>query len=228
MHKILREKINNLISDEKFSEILTGSVWALAARMLSAGLALVTSIMIARIYGAEMVGILAVIQVFLMFASMVTVLGTDTSILRLIPEHISKYSTTSAFKVYRKTQYFVGAFSILTGGLFFFASDLIAVKVFTKPNLSFFLALASGFVVFRSLMELNTQAVRGLRLIRAFALMQVFPSAVILVFLIVITVFHGGHNSPVYAHMLAWAVTALVGVWLVNRFFQKLMLPEDM
>jgi hypothetical protein len=82
-------------------------------------------------------------------------LGTGTSILRLIPEHIAKHSVTSAFCVYRKTQYLVAAVSIATGTAFFFASRIVADKVFSKPYLSFFFALAAGFVVCMSLMNLN-------------------------------------------------------------------------
>jgi O-antigen/teichoic acid export membrane protein len=224
----LRRKFKSLTSDKKFSEILTGSVWALAARVVATVLGLVTSIIIARMYGAEMVGILAVIQAFLMFATIVTVLGTNMSILRLIPEHVAKYSVTSAFKVYRKTQYFVGGGSLLVGVVLFFASDLIAAKIFAKPHLSYYFTLASGVVVFRSLMDLNTQAIRGLRLIKVFSFMQVLPSAAVLLALVTLTLLHGGPNSPVYAQMIAWGITAIVGAWIMNYVFRKRMRPDDL
>jgi O-antigen/teichoic acid export membrane protein len=107
MFTLLKRKWIRLISDDKFSEILIGSVWAISARVIATCLGLVTSIIIARFYGAEVMGIVAVINSFLMLATIFTVLGTNTSILRLIPEHLAKYSPTSAFKVYRKTQYMV-------------------------------------------------------------------------------------------------------------------------
>jgi ABC-type spermidine/putrescine transport system permease subunit II len=49
----LRRKFKSLTSDKKFSEILTGSVWALAARVVATVLGLVTSIIIARMYGGH-------------------------------------------------------------------------------------------------------------------------------------------------------------------------------
>jgi hypothetical protein len=42
----LNRKYTNLISDTRFSEILTGSIWALGARVISTALAMVTSIII--------------------------------------------------------------------------------------------------------------------------------------------------------------------------------------
>ncbi len=52
MISFLRRKFHNLVSDQKFSEILRGSVWALGAKVL---------------------------------ATIFTVMGTKSSILRLIP-----------------------------------------------------------------------------------------------------------------------------------------------
>ena len=107
MINFLKRKYTNLVSDTRFSEILTGSAWALSARVLAIVMGLIFNVLVARIYGAEMVGIVAVINSFLMLATILTLMGTKTSILRLIPEHLSKYSPTSAFKVYRKTQWMV-------------------------------------------------------------------------------------------------------------------------
>ncbi len=87
MISFVKQKIHNLVSDKKFSEILTGSVWALGARVISAVLGLATTVIVARWYGADVLGIVAVLQSFLMLATIFTVLGTNTSILHLIPEH---------------------------------------------------------------------------------------------------------------------------------------------
>lgn len=136
MIDILKRKYSNLISDKKFSEIFIGSVWALSARVLSAGFGLISSIIVARFYGAEVLGLIAVISSFLTLATTLTVFGTNISILRLIPEHLAKYSPTSAFKVYRKTQCLVIIVSLVTGTAFFCGSSLIADKMFSKPHLS--------------------------------------------------------------------------------------------
>jgi len=119
MVTFVRRKIHNLVSDKKFSEILRGSVWALGARVVATGFGMVSYIIIARWYGADVLGIVAVINSFLMLATIFTVMGTNTSILRLIPEHLVKYSPTSALKVYRKTQFMVLVTSLVTRGLVF-------------------------------------------------------------------------------------------------------------
>ncbi len=227
MLSFIKQKFHNLISDKKFSEILTGSAWALGARVIATVLGLIVSIIIARAYGAEVLGIVAVLNSFLMLATIFTVLGTNTSILRLIPEYLAKYSPTAAFRVYRKTQYFVAVISVLTGALLFFGSGFIADKVFSKPNLQFYFALAAVFIVFYSLQQLNTSAVRGLRLIRAFALMELLPSLSKLIILVPLTLFFFHYGNPVYAAFASIAVTAIAGAWIMDRTFKQKTAPTD-
>ena len=113
MHTFIKKKIHNLISDQRFSEILTGSAWALTGRVIATLLGFLFSVLVARLYGAETVGIVAVINSFLILVTILTLMGTQTSILRLIPEHLTKYSVTSAFRVYRKTENMVIGISLI-------------------------------------------------------------------------------------------------------------------
>ena len=223
----IKRKINNLTSDRSFSEILTGSAWALLARVAATCLGLASSVIIARVYGADVVGIVAMVNSFLMLATIFTVMGTNTSLLRLIPEHLVKYSPTSAFKIYRKSQFMVIAASLVTGTLFFSGSYLIAEKVFSKPHLSFYFALASIFVVFKSLMLLNTQAVRGLRLIKSFALMQVLPQVFNLLILISLGLLWPTSSVPVYALLGGFTITGILGWGIMSYSFHQKMNPND-
>lgn len=220
-------KIHIFFSDPKFSEILTGSTWALSARVISTGLAVITSIIIARVYGAEIMGIVAILNSFFALTTIFTVLGTNTSILRLIPEHLAKYSPTSASKVYAKIQYFVAGVSVITGCLLFLSSGFIAETIFSKPHLRFYFALSALFIVFQSLMLLNTQAVRGIRLIRFFAFMQLLPSLSKFIILVLITIFFFHQDNPVYAMLASIAITALAGTLIMNRVFKQKCKPDD-
>ena len=228
MIRILKQTLHNLTTDQRFSEILTGSVWALSARVAATALGLVASIIIARVYGAEVMGIVAVVQSFLMLVSIFTVLGTKTSLLRLIPEHLVKYSPTSAFKVYRKTQWIVITASVLTATLFLLAADFISDRIFSKPHLSSYFSMAAIFVVFKSLTELNTQAVRGLRLIKTFAIMQILPQGFNLLLLISIGLLLPTRDVPVYALLGGFAMTGILGWIVMDYSFRKRMYPDDL
>jgi O-antigen/teichoic acid export membrane protein len=227
MISFLTRRLRPYFSDTRFSEILRGSIWALAARLLAALLTLVVGVVVARGYGAGAMGVLATVQSYLALATIFTVLGTNTSILRLIPEHVGAYSVTSAFRVYRKTQYLVTGVALVVGVLLFLLSGVVADRIFSKPHLSFSFALAACFVVFKSLMDLNTQAVRGLRIIRFFAFLQVLPALAMLVVLVTGTLLFPVKDGPVYAQLAAWACTAALGAWVMNRAFRQRMQPGD-
>ena len=227
MIDLIKREFNDLVSDRRFSEILKGSVWAISARIFAAGVTIITNSIVARIYGASAMGILAMISSYLVFITIFTVLGTNTSILRFIPEHVTKYSFASAFHIYRKILHLVAAFSVSTGIFLFFVSGIVAEDIFSKPHLTSLFALAAVFVIFKSLMLLNTQAVRGLGLIKTFAFMQVLPHLTMIFILILTTLFFYRPHNPVYSQLFAWCFAALAGAVIMSRFFKKQMSPTD-
>ena len=227
MIREFRNRVHYFLSDSKFSEILHGSAWALPAQVVAILLGLLTTAIITRFYGVEMVGILAIVQAFMLFATIFTVMGTNVSILRMLPEHIAKYSISSGFNVYRKTLLLVTSISVLVGFLLFLVTDIIAINIFGKSYLYFYFSLATFFIVVKSIMDLNIQAVRGLRMIRTFAFFQVLPSLALLLSLITISIVHGGANSPVYAQMAAWCITAISSTWVLFRVFRLRMGVKD-
>lgn len=225
--KYLKHKLHSLLSDNKFSEILTGSVWSLGASAMSIGFAMIAGIVVVRIYGAEMMGILAVINSFLSLVTIFTVLGTETSILRLIPQHIVKYSYTSAFNLYHKTEYMVIGVSMISAIVFFICADPLAEHLFSKPHLSIYFALAAPFVLFNSLALLNTHAVRGIKLIKVFALMQVLPQTCNLALLLLLGLISKEKNIPLYAMLASTAITAIISCLVVEIAFRKRIAPHD-
>jgi O-antigen/teichoic acid export membrane protein len=227
MFNFLKKKYINLISDKKFSEILKGSIWALSGHILAAGLGLIISIIVARFYGAEAIGIIAVLNSFLTLASIFTMLGTTTSILRFIPEHLVKHSPTSAYKVYHKTQNLIICISLITSVVLFKGSDIISKNVFSKQYLSFYLALAAVFLVFKSMALLNTQAIRGLKLIKTFAFMQILPQISNLIILLALSLFFFTKNIPIYALLGSFAVTGVLGWLIIEVVFKQRMSPND-
>lgn len=206
---------------------MKGSAWSLGTRVLTTGITFLTTMIIARFYGADILGILAIVQSFFVITAIFTLFGTHNSILRLIPEHIAKHSPSSAFRVYRKTQFLVATCSVVTGGTLFFLSGPIAEGVFAKPHLAFYFALASFFVLFYAIMTLNTQAVRGLRLIHTFAMMQFLPSLSKFIVIAVLTLVFFQPENPAYALFASYLITAVAGVLIMNSTFRKKIQPTD-
>lgn len=227
MLSFFKQKLHNLLSDRKFAEILRGSAWAFAAQIIASGLGLLVSVVIARYYGAEGMGIVAVVTSVLSLVAIFTVLGNDTAILRHIPEHLIKHSAGSAFRIYRQSLFMVLGFSLLAGILLYFSAGVLATRVFSKPHLFFFLALSALFIPFNGLRMLTTQAVRGMRLIRIFSLMLILPFLANLLLLLGLTAFRFSIGNPVYAMLGAQLVTGVAGWIIMEKSFRHRLTPED-
>jgi O-antigen/teichoic acid export membrane protein len=222
----LQNKYRSLTADKGFSEILTGTAWAMASRVGTLVLSLASSLIIARLYGAEAMGILAIVISVIGIVTVFSVMGTGVSILRMIPEHLVQHSPSSAFRVYRKTQYLVAGVSVVIGVMLYFLSGQIADGVFKKPEMQGVIAVASMFVVFCAILQLNQQAVRGLKLIRTFSLLQLLPSVCFVLFLVVGLKWESLH-VPAYAQLAAWGVSGILGVIVMDRAFRRRMKKTD-
>lgn len=223
----IKGRVKAFITDSKFEEIFLGSVWALSARIIATAISLLVLIVIARFYGAEMVGVIAVLNSFFLISTIITVLGTNTSILRLIPEYLVKYSPSAAFLLYKKVILIIIVASVIVSLAALFFSGLLAQKVFSKPHFGYYFSIASFFILFNALMRFNTQAIRGLKLMKTFAVFQVLPSTFNLLFLVGATLFYFSYNIPVYAYLASMAFVGLIGWIIVMRTFNKKIDPHD-
>ncbi len=76
-------------------------------------------------------------------------------------------------------------------------------------------------------MELNTQAVRGLRLIKLFALMEFLPQTFNLLFLIAVGMLRPSQNVSVYAVLFGFAATGIIGWFIMEFAFKKRIRISD-
>ena len=217
----LKSKLIEFSSDDKFSDVFRGAVWTIVARVTAVLFGVISSVIIARVYGAEMLGVVAIVNSFLLLVSAIACMGTNTAILRLIPEQITKQSPSSAYRIYKKTLVLVLLASLLVGAIFYFSSGFIANKILSKPYMVFFVAIASVFLVFKTLERVNTSTIRCLFLIRTFAIMQLLPQGINLLALVFLTVLFSDPNIPIYTFLGGIAVTAFLGCIFVVRKFNR-------
>ena len=163
---------------------------------------------------------LAIIQSLMLFMSIFAVMGSNVSILRLVPEYIVKFSVLSAFSVYKKIRLLVFLASLTIGIIFYLSRNFIANYIFYKPQLSFYIGLVSLFVLFKALSDLNTGVVRAMRANGAFSLMQVLPNLSMLAALFVFMATSHDIDDPVFAQFVGWIISSFIGVFIVLRLFK--------
>lgn len=226
--EFIKQLYDRVARDKAFAPILHGMSIGMMSRVGQTALALLGSMVTARFFGADALGVLSLVTAVLSVVIIFTVFGTGTSILRLIPEHIARYSTHSAFQVYKRTQGIVIVFSGVVGALVLLLSGVLASKLLGRPDLGTVLAWTSGVVVFKSLMVLNTQAVRGLGLVRMFAFLQLLPYVLFAGAVLVAAALPLGRpsNAPVYAQLIAWCCSGAVGTAVMHIAFRRRLEPS--
>lgn len=210
--------VRNINLNRDLSEILAGSIWALSGRVGATFLALLFSIVVARSYGAEVLGIISVVQALLMMVVTITVLGFDTSLLRLIPEYMAKHSVASAILLYRKAMYVVVISSLCSGSVLYFFADLIAINLFNNSNLSYYFKCLSFFVLFKSLLQVKIQVMRSFGMIRAFSVMQILPYMFSIALLLIFDFFNISELNVIYSVLFGYCCAWIVATFVVEYF----------
>lgn len=74
---------------------------------------------------------------------------------------------------------------------------------------------------------LNTAATRGLKLIKSFALMSIFPQCFNLLFLLIFQLFFCSNDIPIYALFASLTLTGLIGAAITEITFKRRISPTD-
>ena len=218
----LKTKINSNLKDKDFKEIVTGSSTVFAAMIIATLLGLVFNLLVARIYGTESMGILALVNSFLAIALLPSLFGFNTSVLRFIPEYLRKSSFASAFSIYKKMFVTVVIISLSVSVLLFFSSDIVAEYIFKKPELSFLFAIVSFFIVIKALTSFNQSTIRAFKDIKYFSLLSVFAPVFNILILFLITYFYYDKSTPVYAILITSVLMLILTFYFLKKTINKI------
>ena len=224
---LLKTKYQNLKSDKHFGEIFTGSAKVFGAKVIATLIGLGTSVITARYYGAEIVGIVAIINSFFAIAMIFTIMGTTTSILRLVPEYFVKYSATSAYLLYKKVRNFVIILSLAGGLIVFFTSGFIAGNIFGRPDITFLFQIGSLVLVFKSLQSFSMQGIRAAQNINAFTIIQLLGPVTYAILLVVFTFYFYNIYNPVYLQYFIAAFVAVISLYIIKITFKTKIHTDD-
>ena len=214
-----RIKQNLFFKDKNLKDLITGSTFIFVGKLLTAFLVLCFNYLVTSFYGAEGMGLLALVNSFLAIALVPSLLGFQTSLLRLIPEYAGRYSSSAALKVYEKSFFMMLAGAVVVAFFAYVSSDFISLHVFKKPEVSFLVNLAALFLVFNAITSFNQSAIRAFKDVRYFSLISVLRPVINILILMVLLYYMNSKYSPVYAVL----GSSMVLAFLSFLFFRKVM-----
>lgn len=188
--------------------------------MLSIFIGFLINLIISNYYGAKELGVYAIVNSLLTIVLLFSILGTNSSVLRLIPEYISKYSYLSAYKLFWKIFRMVFIASIVVSVLIAFSADYIAISILHKEVLIPVILLMVWFIPFHSLEILMLASIRALRHIKMYAILQIVGPITQIMILLILTFVHFQENNSVYALFISYVIVFVIALLLLLKYFK--------
>lgn len=221
----LQRKVQRQLQDKSFEEVLRGAAVVFSSRISETFFTMATSIFIARVYGAETVGALAAVRSVMEIITILALMGTDVSLLRLIPQ-MRKVSERSAFRLFGTAFRIVAVTSLAFSILLVLGGHQVAIFL-NKPHLGAFYALAGWFVLPKTIFKLNLEGLRGMKLFGSVANQNVSLAVLNLAFLILMTIVMLDRYIPIQSYMATLAATGLISTYLAVRGFRRRIKPDQ-
>jgi O-antigen/teichoic acid export membrane protein len=202
--------------DQHMREVLRGASTAFVMKAFGAGLEFGFNLLLARMLGAEGVGIFFLALTASSIATVFGRMGLDNTLVRFVAGNAAAGDWGAVRGVYRKAMLFAASASVASSVVLFAISPWLADSLFHKPELIYPMRCMAIAVVPVTLLILHSEALKGLKRVFAATLVQfqgVGFSALSLVGLYLAGRIWGVLGA-VWAYTLAAMVIALLGFFL--------------
>ncbi len=214
-------KLFNLFFKEKhFNEVVKGGAKVFIAKGLISLITLLTTIVMARYYGADIIGYVAIIGSTIGILSTLALLGHQTSVLRLIPEFIEKYCYGSTYQLYKKIAFIICVGTLLISLLFLSSLDILLANVFHQPELKIPFFISVIFLIVFVLQSYTLQVIRALKEIHFYIFNMIALPVLNLLILVFVTIFFYQPFNPIYTKIVATLCILLLSLLFIHYFFK--------
>lgn len=205
-------------------EVLRATSWTTAFKVAGVGVAFASNLIMALLYGAEAIGILALASTATSVALLLAKFGTDISVVRLVAAARVSGGRRAVQRVYRRVMGLVVPTGVLAGIAVFATAPFIAIEVFDQPLLIVALQALAITLPFSAMEAVSRASLRGIKSIRLWsALPTTMAPALLLGSLLGITYFVVRDPlTPVYASGTAVIIGSLITVGLWRRSMHRL------
>lgn len=212
------EKIKKFFFEDKFKEISLASFWFIIAKITNIVIAFIITAWITKFYGTESLGIWTFLNSVLMIASIFALIGTDTYVLRMIPEFLSQYSIATTFKYIVKVVHLIIITGIISSLILYLSGHFIFPHFYKDKNLLNTFIIASLFLIPFSFRKLLTETLRGFQRSISYAFFLFLIRFSTFCILIILTIFSRRFLDAVYAEVFAQTLVCCILIFYLIKF----------
>ena len=206
-----------IILDADTREVLKGAAVAFSMKAVGAGCQFLFNIALARFLGADGTGIYYLALLALMIASVISRLGLDNVLLRLVAARSHRNDWVGVSEAYSLTLRLAFVASVVASGILFVFAPMLARDVFNEARLVVPLRLMSVAVVPLVFATLHAQALKGLKRIGDAVFVEGFSIPLVALLIMLIVRDRVGEVGGVAAYVVAAVVAAVFGLVVWRR-----------
>ena len=210
------QRIDKIFSNPHIRIIVRGGAATMIGKIIALALSFATSLLISRWYGADVLGLVAIINSIIMFLTIISVMGLDTAMLKLIPKYSSRDSL-AAGTIYNRILMYTGLSSIAISIILILSPSIIAIDFFSKPELEYFIYLLGLVFIFQTYHKINSTLIRGFEKATAFAFIQILPSLVIFFGIFILHYFLSNKYLPLYVYIFSSIIVFVIGMLITFK-----------
>lgn len=169
---MIRKLKAKILADVHFSELFRGSSIAFIYRIVGMGFGYIFTLMIARWYGVDTMGLFALSLTLLNIFVTIGLFGFDNALIKFISDYNSNEKPHLIKEVYIKSLAIVVPFGIMLSFILFFGAEYFATNIFNNESLIFYFKIMSLAILPFVLLRINTTVFRGLKKIKLFSLFE--------------------------------------------------------
>lgn len=214
MIQLIQNRLVALRTDPHMREIARGALSSLGARSLGVLLSFAFNVMLARLLGAEGSGLFFLALSAVLVAETIGRFGLEYSLVRFVSASQAQQDWDGLAGVWRHAIRIGTAVSIVMALLVAVLSEPISIHVFGKPELQGALLTLSVAIVPLALTKLYAAALRGMKRILIYQLLQnALPLALVISLLIPLDMEFGKVHGAALAYVTGWMLALGFGWW---------------
>lgn len=211
--------INNILGrfDTHMQELLRGASVAFVLKILSAGLAFVLNVVLARFLGADGSGIYFLAFTVVLITATIGRIGMENALVRFIAANVEDNKLGRVLGVYNKAIGYAFTAALLLAMLLYFFAPWLSHTIFDKPALESPLKIMSLAVVPQALLILHAYALQGLKRTASYITVMSLWVPLITVLLSISFITTYGIDAASYGYLVATMITLGIGYHLWRK-----------
>ncbi|NOR57019.1 MAG: oligosaccharide flippase family protein [Sulfurimonas sp.] len=216
----LKAKLKN--GDIHLKELLKGSSIAFIFKIFGMGLGYIFTLMIAKWYGADTMGLFTLSLTLLNIFVTIGIFGFDNALVKFIAEYNSNNNHDLKKEVYQKALTITIPLGLLLSILLFISADFFAYSVFDNEDLIIFFKITALAILPLVLFNINIAILRGLKKIKEFSFYQSVGILLISILLLIsLHAYSTTDHLTILSQVLSIVIISIFSFLTINKYFSK-------